>query len=498
MGARGGALVGAGREGEVGRHAAVEAVKTGQQALRIVGAAEAAALVPQLRGHGCVAFPAARQCQAEHEKHNNQGVKRPPPLYPCLVAARGDVGGRVGDPGPHRGEAVVKGGGRAAFRPRPGCRLPLQDRAELRVQRPDQNLLGRLGAAPAALSGRHADRLPVGGLVAGAVEAGRVDEGLAEDRAAAVVRLPAFRKPAQGQRQRLRRQIVDADPRQHEKAMEWTPPICGVMMRQNKNARLCASETRKEASMEKVSIVGVDISKRVFQLHGSTASGRPVFVKKLSRSGFLPFLEDLPPCLVVMEACGGAHHWGRQIIAKGHECRLIPPVYVKPFVKRQKSDANDAAAIVEAAQRPSMRFVAVKPEAAQADAMLFRTRALFVRQRTQTVNALRGHLAEFGLVSARGVANVEALRAELEKAAEGVPELVQQSAEMLFGQIDAAERADRGAGPRAEAPLAGAGGHPEPDDNPRGRADQRDGGARVRAADGELPHAAGTSPPGRA
>ena len=189
--------------------------------------------------------------------------------------------------------------------------------------------------------------------------------------------------------------------------------------------------------MEKVSIVGVDISKRVFQLHGSTASGRPVFVKKLSRSGFLPFLEDLPPCLVVMEACGGAHHWGRQIIAKGHECRLIPPVYVKPFVKRQKSDANDAAAIVEAAQRPTMRFVAVKPEAAQADAMLFRTRALFVRQRTQTVNALRGHLAEFGLVSARGVANVEALRAELEKAAEGVPELVRQSAEMLFEQIDA-------------------------------------------------------------
>ena len=148
--------------------------------------------------------------------------------------------------------------------------------------------------------------------------------------------------------------------------------------------------------MEKVSIVGVDISKRVFQLHGSTACGRPVFVKKLGRSGFLPFLEDLPPCLVVMEACGGAHHWGRRIIGLGHECRLIPPVYVKPFVKRQKSDANDAAAIVEAAQRPSMRFVAVKPEAAQADAMLFRTRALFVRQRTQTVNALRGHLAEFG------------------------------------------------------------------------------------------------------
>ncbi len=324
----------AGREDEVGRHAAAEAVKTGQQPLRIAGAAvrervsglgerprqvdfgavdgegpvsvpvraarvagedpavrvaehvlvhagagladggdgdrlrlrqrdaEAAALVPQLGGHGGAAFLSARQRQAEHEQHHDQGVQRPAPLHPCFVAARGDGGGRVGDPGPHRGEAVVKGGGRAAFRPRPGCRLPLEDRAELRVQRPDQNLLGRLGAAPAALSGRHADLLPVGGLVAGAVEAGRIDEGLAEDRAAAVVRLPAFRKPAQGQRQRLRRQIVDADPRQDQKAMEWTPPICGVMMRQNKNARLCASETRKEAMEWTPPICGVTVRQR--------------------------------------------------------------------------------------------------------------------------------------------------------------------------------------------------------------------------------------------
>ncbi len=133
-------------------------------------------------------------------------------------------------------------------------------------------------------------------------------------------------------------------------------------------------------------------------------------------------LLDLFLILETYEACGGAHHWGRRIIELGHECRLIPPVCDKPFVKRQKSDANDAAAIVEAAQ---------------SDSMLFRTRALFVRQRTQTVNALRGHLAEFGLVAARGVANVEALRAGLEKAAEGVPELVQQSAEMLFEQIGA-------------------------------------------------------------
>ena len=143
--------------------------------------------------------------------------------------------------------------------------------------------------------------------------------------------------------------------------------------------------------MEKVSIVGVDISKRVFQLHGSTASGRPVFVKKLSRSGFLPFLEDLPPCLVVMEACGGARHWGRQIIAKGHECRLIPPVYVKPFVKRQKSDANDAAAIVEAAQRPSHAVRGGEAGSGPGRQRCCSGPALFsCGSARRTVNALRG------------------------------------------------------------------------------------------------------------
>ena len=189
--------------------------------------------------------------------------------------------------------------------------------------------------------------------------------------------------------------------------------------------------------MEHTTIIGIDISKRSFQLHGATAEGKPVFRKSLSRGKFLDFLSKLPSCLVVMEACGGAHHWGRQIIAMGHECRLIPPVYVKPFVKRQKNDQNDAAAIVEAAQRPTMRFVAVKSEEAQADAMLFRTRALLVRQRTQTINSLRGHLAEFGLVAPRGTANVERLRQEMEGAQEPPPEQVAEMAELLLAQIDA-------------------------------------------------------------
>ena len=112
--------------------------------------------------------------------------------------------------------------------------------------------------------------------------------------------------------------------------------------------------------------------------------------KKLSRGKVLKFLASLPACLVVMEACGGAHYWGREFQRLGHEVRLIAPIYVKPFVKRQKSDARDAAAIVEASQRPTMRFVAVKSQDAQARSMLYRTRMLLVQQRTQTVNALRG------------------------------------------------------------------------------------------------------------
>lgn len=189
--------------------------------------------------------------------------------------------------------------------------------------------------------------------------------------------------------------------------------------------------------MEQATIIGIDISKKSFQLHGATAEGEPVFRKTLSRGRFLAFLSEMPSCLVVMEACGGAHHWGRAIIDLGHECRLIPPVYVKPFVKRQKNDSNDAAAIVEAAQRPTMRFVAVKSEAAQSDSMLFRTRALLVRQRTQTINSLRGHLAEFGVIAPLGPGGVEKLRQELEAVRESLPEQVASMATLLFTQIDA-------------------------------------------------------------
>lgn len=130
--------------------------------------------------------------------------------------------------------------------------------------------------------------------------------------------------------------------------------------------------------MDEISIVGVDLAKQVFQIHGATSDGRVVFRKKLSRPQFAKFMAALPPRIVAMEACGTAHYWGRELARLGHDIRLIPPVDVKPFVKRQKNDASDAEAIAEAVQRPNMRSVAVKSAAQQARAMLFRTRDLLV------------------------------------------------------------------------------------------------------------------------
>ena len=165
--------------------------------------------------------------------------------------------------------------------------------------------------------------------------------------------------------------------------------------------------------MEQATIIGIDLAKRVFQVHGSASDGRPVLRKKVSRAQLLCLLARQPRAIVAMEACATAHFWGRAISELGHEVRLIPPVYVKPFVRRQKNDAADAEAIAEAASRPTMRGVAVKTEDQQARAMIFRTRDLLVRQRTQLVNALRGHLAEHGIVAAQGLSKVKVLAAAL-------------------------------------------------------------------------------------
>ena len=160
--------------------------------------------------------------------------------------------------------------------------------------------------------------------------------------------------------------------------------------------------------MEGVSTIGLDLAKHVFQAHGASASGDVLFRKKLRREQVLTFFAGQPRCRVAMEACASAHHWARAIVDLGHEVRLIPPAYVKPFVKRQKNDMADAEAICEAAQRPTMRFVAVKSEAKQAAAVIFRARDLLVGQRTQTINALRGHLAEYGLIAPQGPSQLPA------------------------------------------------------------------------------------------
>ena len=161
--------------------------------------------------------------------------------------------------------------------------------------------------------------------------------------------------------------------------------------------------------MSEVATIGLDIAKSAFQAHGADEHGQTVFNRKIARTKLLAFFAGLPACLVAMEACGGAHHWGRELMRLGHSVRLIPPAYVKPFVKRQKNDAADAEAICEAARRPNMRFVAVKTEEQQAAGLALRTRDLLVRQRTQLVNSLRGHLTEFGWVAPRGLAHAAKL-----------------------------------------------------------------------------------------
>jgi transposase len=187
--------------------------------------------------------------------------------------------------------------------------------------------------------------------------------------------------------------------------------------------------------MEEVTIVGVDLAKRVFQLHGAAADGSVVFRRKLSRNQLLPFLARRPPCIIAIEACATAHHWGREIEKLGHGVRLVPPVYVKPFVKRQKNDAADAEAIAEAAARPTMRFVALKTEGQQARAMIFRARDLLVRQRTQLINALRGHLAGFGVVAPQGIAHVRRLQEAIDDPQAELPPVVRDIGRAYLDQI---------------------------------------------------------------
>jgi len=187
-----------------------------------------------------------------------------------------------------------------------------------------------------------------------------------------------------------------------------------------------------------ITTIGLDIAKRVFQAHGVDAAGQAVLRRKLQRGEVLEFFKNLAPCLVGIEACGTSHFWAREITALGHEVRLMPASYVKPYVKRGKTDAADAEAICEAVTRPTMRFVPVKSAEQQAVLMLHRTRELLVRQRTMLVNALRGHMAELGVIAPQGISRVADLVAVLMgETTLTVPRLARQALRGLAAELEA-------------------------------------------------------------
>lgn len=190
-----------------------------------------------------------------------------------------------------------------------------------------------------------------------------------------------------------------------------------------------------------ITTIGLDLAKSVFQVHGVDEAGRVVVAKTLRRGQVLAFFAKLPPCLVGMEACATAHHWARELIKLGHRVRLMPPAYVKSYVWRGKNDAADAAGICEAVTRPSMRFVAVKSIDQQAALMAHRARDLLIRQRTQLINALRGHLAELGLVAAQGREGFTTLAGLIAaEGPEGLPEGVRAALQPLVTQLEALQK----------------------------------------------------------
>lgn len=187
--------------------------------------------------------------------------------------------------------------------------------------------------------------------------------------------------------------------------------------------------------MTQVHILAIDLAKRSFQVCGTDRGGAVLFNRVLSRARLLQLLNEQSPCIVAMEACATSHFWGRFAQGCGHDVRLIPPIYVKPFVKRQKNDAADAAAIAEAAQRPNMHYVEVKSAEHQARAVAFRTHQCFVRQRTQLINALRGHLGEFGIIVAQGPANLTTVVSILADEANDLPAGVREIGQLYLDQI---------------------------------------------------------------
>jgi transposase len=192
--------------------------------------------------------------------------------------------------------------------------------------------------------------------------------------------------------------------------------------------------------MKKYIRIGVDLGKGYFQVHALESEAGAALKRKISRGKFLAFFSGVAPCRVGMEACGSAHHWAREIAALGHEVALIAPAYIKPYVKRGKNDAVDAEAICEAMSRPAMRFVPVKSAEQQAVLMLHKDRELLVKQRTMSVNALRGHLAEFGIVVAKGIEHVDQLL-DLARKDAALPEIASQAVELMASRLNDLDQA---------------------------------------------------------
>src|ERR1700721_1035321 len=206
------------------------------------------------------------------------------------------------------------------------------------------------------------------------------------------------------------------------------------------------SMSKSIRNLTAVTRVGLDLAKNAFKVHAADATGAIVGPRKLTRGRLVPFCAELAPCVVAMEACASAHHWGRALIAPGHEVRLLPPAHVKPYVRRNKNDAVDAAAICEAAGRPGQRFVPVRSIDNQAELMRHRARELLAGQRTAALNALRGHLAEIGLIAPQGAHHAYGLKRLVgdgfnENGEIGVPDCVRGALRSLVGQIDALDEA---------------------------------------------------------
>ena len=188
--------------------------------------------------------------------------------------------------------------------------------------------------------------------------------------------------------------------------------------------------------MQAITTLGLDIAKSVFQVHGVDAEGRVVIRRQLKRRYVLTFFQKMAPCLVGIEACASAHHWSRELQALGHTVRLMPPAYVKPYVKRHKNDATDAEAICEAVSRPNMRFVETKTPEQQSCLTLHRTRHLLIRQQTSVINAIRAHLAEFGIVAPVGRQGVEQLLGVVADASDKrLPEVARACVAALGAQL---------------------------------------------------------------